>query len=300
MINVKKINRIISMTLCMGLVLANTSNVVAASKPTVTKKMTINVGQSKTIKVKGKYIKSKTFKSNKKSIATVSKKGKVTGKKVGKAKITVTVKYKKSKNAKKVTTKKYTCTVTVNVRKPPVPTNKPVITKKPNVTQKPSVTENPKATPEPPKNSSGPQNTEAPNVTDRPQNTPDVPVTTETPSNTEKPDTTVTLLKKNGITIKTDTDRLKYSSDINLEVKNNSGKDIIMRITDLSIDDEMADCYYRQTIKDGKKSTESLKIYNSNFYEGSKIEFTVEVMNKNYHTLFTKTVKFTVPKDEEE
>ena len=117
---------------------------------------------------------------------------------------------------------------------------------------------------------------------------------------TEKPDTTVTLLKKNGITIKTDTDRLKYSSDINLEVKNNSGKDIIMRITDLSIDDEMADCYYRQTIKDGKKSTEGLKIYDSNFYEGSEIEFTVEVMNKNYHTLFTKTVKFTVPKDEEE
>ena len=117
---------------------------------------------------------------------------------------------------------------------------------------------------------------------------------------TEKPNTTVTLLKKNGITIKTDTDRLKYSSDINLEVKNNSGKDIIMRITDLSIDDEMADCYYRQTVKNGKKSTESLKIYDSNFYEGSKIEFTVEVMNKNYHTLFTKTVKFTVPKDEEE
>ena len=117
---------------------------------------------------------------------------------------------------------------------------------------------------------------------------------------TEKPDTTVTLLKKNGITIKTDADRLKYSSDINLEVKNNSGKDIIMRITDLSIDDEMADCYYRQTIKDGKKSTESLKIYDSNFYEESEIEFTVEVMNKNYHTLFTKTVKFTVPKDEEE
>ena len=117
---------------------------------------------------------------------------------------------------------------------------------------------------------------------------------------TEKPDTTVTLLKKNGITIKTNADRLKYSSDINLEVKNNSGKDIIMRITDLSIDDEMADCYYRQTVKNGKKSTESLKIYDSNFYEESEIEFTVEVMNKNYHTLFTKTVKFTVPKDEEE
>ena len=117
---------------------------------------------------------------------------------------------------------------------------------------------------------------------------------------TEKPDTAATLMKKNGITIKTDTDRLKYSSDINLEVKNNSDSDVKIRISDLSIDDEMANCYYHQTIKNGKKSTESLKIYNSNFYEGSKIEFTVEVMNKNYHTLFTKTVKFTVPKDEEE
>ena len=184
------------------------SNVLAASKPTVTKKITINVGQSKTIKVTGKYIKSKSFKSNKKSIATVNKKGKVTGKKIGTAKITVTVKYKKSKNAKKVTTKKYTCTVKVNVRKSAVPTNKPVITKKPNVTQKPSVTEKPKVTPEPSKDSSGPQNTEVPkvteapknseephntevpSVTDRPQSTPNVPVATETPSNTEKPDTT--------------------------------------------------------------------------------------------------------------
>ena len=99
--------KLISIILCSALMIGlMPSNAVAASKPTVTKKMTINVGQSKTIKVTGKYIKSKTFKSNKKSIATVSKKGKVTGKKVGKAKITVIVKYKKSKKSKKTTTKK--------------------------------------------------------------------------------------------------------------------------------------------------------------------------------------------------
>lgn len=206
----KKSNKLISIILCSALMIGLVpSNVSAASKPTVTKKMTITVRQSKTIKVKGKYIKSKTFKSNKKSVATVSKKGKVTGKKVGTAKITVTVKYKKSKNSKKSTTKKYTCTVTVNVKKAPVPTNKPVITKKPNVTQKPSVTEKPKATPEPPKDSSGPQNTpdvpvatetpvssetpqstEVPNATERPQNTPNVPSVTENPKPSVEPSPT--------------------------------------------------------------------------------------------------------------
>ena len=181
--------KLISIILCSALMIGLIpSNAVAASKPTVTKKMTINVGQSKTIKVTGKYIKSKTFKSNRKSIATVNKKGKVTGKKIGTAKITVTVKYKKTKNAKKVTTKKYTCTVTVNVRKSAVPTNKPII--KPNVTQKPNVTERPKDTPEPPKDSSGPQNTKVPSVTDRPQSTPDVPVATETPKSSEEPHNT--------------------------------------------------------------------------------------------------------------
>lgn len=103
--------KLIATALCAGLVLAgSTHDVSAATKPSVTKKLTVTVGQSKTIKVKGKSIQSKKFKSNKKSVATVTKKGKVTGKKAGKAKIAVTVKYKKSR---KVLTKKYTCTVTV-------------------------------------------------------------------------------------------------------------------------------------------------------------------------------------------
>ena len=217
----KKSNKLISIILCSALMIGLVPlNSVAASKPTVTKKMTINVGQSKTIKVKGKYIKSKSFKSNKKSVATVTKKGKVTGKKVGTAKITVTVKYKKTKKSKKIDTKKYTCTVTVNVRKSAVSTNEPNVTEKPIVTPElpiskpqntevpnvtevpknseephntevPNVTERPKATSEPPKDSSGPQNTEVPSVTNEPQNTPNVPSVTENPSVTEDPEPSV-------------------------------------------------------------------------------------------------------------
>ena len=54
----KKSNKLISIILCSALMIGlMPSNVSAASKPTVTKKMTINIGQSKTIKVTGKYIK---------------------------------------------------------------------------------------------------------------------------------------------------------------------------------------------------------------------------------------------------
>lgn len=77
------------------------------------KKLTIMKGQSKTIKITGKRIKSKKFKSSKKSIATVSKKGKVKAKKAGTCKITITVKYRNTKKANKLSTKKLTCTIKV-------------------------------------------------------------------------------------------------------------------------------------------------------------------------------------------
>ena len=114
---------------------------------------------------------------------------------------------------------------------------------------------------------------------------------------TEKPDTTLTLLKKNGITIKTDT--YDISSDyIPLEVKNNSGSDVIVKIEDLSLNDEMTYAFYSEKIKDGKKSTEGLKKYEGEGFSYSKIEFTVEVMNKNYHTLFTKTITIDLSKED--
>lgn len=63
-------------------------------------KMNLTIGNSKKIKVNGLYIVNKKFKSSKKQIAQVSKKGKVTAKKVGQCKITITVKYKKTKKQK--------------------------------------------------------------------------------------------------------------------------------------------------------------------------------------------------------
>ena len=86
----------------------------AANTPKLkAKKLTITKGKTKTIKVTGKRIKSKKYKSSKKSIATVSKRGKVKAKKAGTCKIKVTVKYRKTKKAKKLSTKKLTCTITV-------------------------------------------------------------------------------------------------------------------------------------------------------------------------------------------
>ena len=95
----------------------------AAGAVTATKSLTITAGKKKTIKVKGTYIKSKTFKSSKTKIATVNKKGVVTAKKAGNCIVTVTVKYRKAKKAKKLSTKKLICKVAVkkkNVNPAPI------------------------------------------------------------------------------------------------------------------------------------------------------------------------------------
>ena len=99
-------------TMLIGSMPAGTAEAAGAPKLKV-KKLTITKGKSKTIKVTGKRIKSKKFKSSRKSIATVSKKGKVKAKKAGTCKIKVTVKYRKTKKANKLSTKKLTCTVKV-------------------------------------------------------------------------------------------------------------------------------------------------------------------------------------------
>ena len=74
------------------------------------KKVTVYVGNTTTLSVKGTK-KTVKWKSSNKKVATVSSKGRVTGKKTGTAKITATV-----------GKKKYTCTVTVK--------KKPAISKK--------------------------------------------------------------------------------------------------------------------------------------------------------------------------
>lgn len=66
------------------------------------KNITLNVGKTYALKITGTN-KKVTWSSNKKSVATVNSKGKITAKKKGTAKITA-----------KVGNKKYTCTVKVN------------------------------------------------------------------------------------------------------------------------------------------------------------------------------------------
>lgn len=99
----------------------------AAAKPKLaTKKITVEVKKSKTIGIKKKKNFKISFKSKNKKIATVNAKGKVSGKKKGTTKITVS--YKKGKGAKK---KLGTVTVKVTNAKPgqdPKPTSAAVQT----------------------------------------------------------------------------------------------------------------------------------------------------------------------------
>lgn len=98
-------------------------SVEAAQKASLkAKKVTVKVGKTKKIAIKGKVKKAKyTFKSNKKKVATVNKSGVVKGIKAGKAVITVT----ETKNKKKRTVGKITVTVTKtsNKKNTPKPDN---------------------------------------------------------------------------------------------------------------------------------------------------------------------------------
>ena len=82
----------------------------AVKTPKLAKRnVTMSAGSKYTIKVKNKY-KKVSYKTSKKSVATVTKKGVVTAKKKGSATITVTVKYK---TGKKIKTKKLKCKIKV-------------------------------------------------------------------------------------------------------------------------------------------------------------------------------------------
>lgn len=148
----------------------------AAKKATVklsSTKLTLKVGKTKTLKVKKtqvKKIKSTKWSSDKKSVAAVSSKGKVTAKKEGTAKITAKVKYI-PKGKKKAQSKKLTCKVTVKAdgntsdsatssapTKPsdsastaPTASSNPAVSSEPTATPEAEVTETPEpaATPEP-------------------------------------------------------------------------------------------------------------------------------------------------------
>lgn len=98
-------------------VFGNLNTVKAKSKIKISNsKITLTVRQSKTLKVKGTKKKPK-WSSSKKSVATVSKKGKVVAKKAGRATITA-----------KIGKKKYKCKVTVKNKKKTQNITKPTTT----------------------------------------------------------------------------------------------------------------------------------------------------------------------------
>lgn len=127
--------KVLSLTLIASMLLSPCIVDVQAKKAKKTKKATVSVkkmslkvGQSKKISIKKKNKKAKyTFSSSKKTVATVSKKGKVKAVKQGTAKITVKEKYKKK------TRKVGTVVVKVTKKKTPEKTSGTLPT--PNNTQ---------------------------------------------------------------------------------------------------------------------------------------------------------------------
>lgn len=152
------------------------------------KKVTLKVGKTFKLKVKKvnptKASKAVTYKSNKTKIATVSKKGVIKAKKVGKAKITVvSKKNKKAKATVNVVVKKAASVEVPAVTTAPIVSATPAASAAPGTSAPPSVTQTPatSATPVP---------TSTP-VTTKPPKT--QPPKTTTPSPTpkyEKPDET--------------------------------------------------------------------------------------------------------------
>ena len=126
--NMKKRKQILAFTLALALVFScfdvaiNSITVESANKIKFsTKSSSIVIGGTKKIKIKNTKKGAKiTYKSNKKSIATVSKKGKVKGIKAGNAKITVSV-----KQGRKTTKLSYK----VKVKKPVLSRNSVKLTK---------------------------------------------------------------------------------------------------------------------------------------------------------------------------
>lgn len=110
----KTMKKLIAGALAVSLLFVQSNTTaLAANTPTATKSQTLAKGQKATIKVTGKFIKSKSFKSTNTKVATVNKKGVVTAVNSGSCNIKITVTYRKTKKAKKLTKKVLTTKVTV-------------------------------------------------------------------------------------------------------------------------------------------------------------------------------------------
>lgn len=137
----RKTNKVLAIVLTGAIALPGMASgtVVSAKAKCTVKKMTLQAGEKKTIKIKGKVKGAKyTFKSSKTSVAKVNKKGVVSAKNAGKAVVTITEKKKtKKKTIGKVNVivknKKETKAI---VEQSTQPTETPAV----NATQSPVVT----------------------------------------------------------------------------------------------------------------------------------------------------------------
>lgn len=111
----RRINILCLIALLLSFVLPYTP--AAAKAPAMKRRLTLTVGQKTTLKISGGIIRKKSFKSSKKSIVSVTSKGKLTAKKAGQCKITATIQWKPKKSFRKFFKKKLYCQVTVQNKK---------------------------------------------------------------------------------------------------------------------------------------------------------------------------------------
>ena len=107
---IRKIALFLAITMLIGLIHPIHVVQAATQKASLSKsKISIEVGSSKTLKLNNtKDVKSVKWTSSNKSIVQVSKKGKITAKKAGKATITCKETYKKKKKAEPVVNQEQT------------------------------------------------------------------------------------------------------------------------------------------------------------------------------------------------
>ena len=129
---------ILALSMTLGGMTAPDAGAKAKKAKLKTKKISVTVGKKKTIKIANKKKACKyTFKSNKKKVAKVSKKGVVTGQKKGTAKITVK-EVKKNGKSRKLGTVKVTVTRKKGPDKNVVNTTKPTAKATAKATEKPN------------------------------------------------------------------------------------------------------------------------------------------------------------------
>ena len=188
-----KMKRILTVVLTLALLITMMpSNLTGVNAKTVTKlsskKIVLQVGKTKKLKVKNKPVGVKvTWKSSKKKVATVSKKGKVKAKKAGKT--TITAKVGKKKYKCRVIVRNKTNNVSQNVTKPANDnqnvTNKVTVTKPEGTTVRPITTTKPEGTTVRPTTTTKPEGTTVrPTTTTKPEGTTVRPTTTTKPEET--------------------------------------------------------------------------------------------------------------------